>query len=83
MNFLVGVKICPYSFVTASVINVKNTEVISSIYCASVKSITALVNRNESYISISSTLWPHLTETMARTRSLVSLLRRFFPFFQF
>ena len=47
MNFLVGVKICPFNFITLSVMNVKITEVIGSLYCANVKSITAFAHRNE------------------------------------
>jgi len=47
VNFLVGVKISPFNFITLSFMNVKITEVISSIYCANVKSITALVHRHE------------------------------------
>lgn len=47
MNFLVGVKICPFNFVTVSLMNVKITEVISDIYCANVKSIIAFVHINK------------------------------------
>lgn len=55
MNFHVGVKICPFSFITVSVMNVKITAVISSIYCANVKSIIAFVHRNEESSSFYST----------------------------
>ena len=47
MNFLVGVKICPFSFITVSFMNVEITEFISSIYCENVKSIIAFVHRYE------------------------------------
>jgi hypothetical protein len=47
VNFLVGVKIGPFNFITVSVMNVKITEDISSLYCANVKSIIVFVHRNE------------------------------------
>ena len=47
MNFLVGVKICPFNYISVSVMNVKITEFISRIYCANVKSIIAFVHGNE------------------------------------